>query len=123
MVIYVYCKSNTFFWKNWAKWWQYFICFNIRDEPYIYESIRFGFPWNSDDAIFINYCMLYTKHYIYVEKLIENRNHNGLNIDFFEYLSHLKYILKIEKGIHKNQSTKFDHFNVIYSIIYKMYAC
>ncbi len=37
-------------------------------------------------------------------------------IDFFGYLSHLKYILKIEKGIciHKNQSIKFDKCNVIY---------
>ncbi len=60
--------------------------------------------------------MLYAKHYIYLEKLKENRNQTGLNIDFFGYLSHLKYILKIEKGIciHENQSTKFDKFNVIF---------
>ncbi len=60
--------------------------------------------------------MLYAKHYIYLEKLKENRNQHGLNIDFFGYLYHLIYILKIEKGIciHKNQTTKFDQFNVIY---------
>ncbi len=42
--------------------------FNIREENHIYESILFGFPGGSDNAIVINYCMLYAKH-IYLEKL------------------------------------------------------
>ncbi len=57
--------------------------------------------------------MLYAKHYIFIEKLKENSNQNGLDIDFFGYI---KNILKIEKGIciHNNQSTKFAKFNVKY---------
>ncbi len=39
--------------------------FNIREESYIHESILFGFLGSSDDAIAINYCMLYAKYYIY----------------------------------------------------------
>ncbi len=35
---------------------------NIRDESHIHESILFGFPGRSDDAIVINYCILYAKH-------------------------------------------------------------
>ncbi len=42
-------------------WFQY-------DYPYIHESIVFGFPGHSDDAIAINYCILYGKHFIYREK-------------------------------------------------------
>ncbi len=39
-----------------------------------------------------------------------------LTVDFLSYLSHLKYILKIEKKlcIAKNQIAKFEKFNNIY---------
>ncbi len=68
------CKSNKLFWKSLAKWWQSMTRLNIRDESHIHESILFGFPGRSDDAIVINYCILYAKHYIYLEKLKENKN-------------------------------------------------
>ncbi len=82
----------------------------------IKKNILFGFPGISDDAIVINYCVLYAKHYIYLEKLKENKNQNPFNIDFLGYLSKLKYILKIEKSIctNKNQNIKFNKFNCIY---------
>ncbi len=35
---------------------------NVRGEPHIHESILCVFPVISDDAIVINYCMLYAKH-------------------------------------------------------------
>ncbi len=66
----------------------------MRDYPHIHESIPFGFPGDRDDAIAINYCILYAKHFIYREKL---NNQNMLTIDILQYLSHFKYILKIEK--------------------------
>ncbi len=89
---------------------------NIRDELHIHESILFVFIGRSDDAIVINYCILYSKHDIYLEKLEENKLQNTFNIDFFGYLSKHKYILKIEKSIctHNNQSIKFNKFNFIY---------
>ncbi len=89
---------------------------NIRHESHIHKSILFGFPGRSDDAIVINYCILYAKHYIYLEKLKENEKQNTFNIDFLGYLSQLKYILKIEKSIciHNNQSIKFNKFNFMY---------
>ncbi len=79
---------------------------NINDESHIHESILLGFPGRSDDAIVINYCILYAKH----------KNQNTFNIDFLGYLSKLKYILKIEKSIciHNNQSIKFNKFNFIF---------
>ncbi len=49
-----------------AKWWQSTTGLNITDESHIHESIRFGYPGRSDDAIVINYCILYAKHYIYL---------------------------------------------------------
>ncbi len=89
---------------------------NIRDELHIHESILFGFPGRSDDDIVINYCILYAKYYIYVEKRKENTNQNTFNIDFLGSLSKFKYILKIEKSIciHNNQSIKINKLNFIY---------
>ncbi len=59
------CNSNKFFWKSWAKWWHSITSFNIRKEENIHESILFE---SSDNAIVINYCILYAKQYIYLEK-------------------------------------------------------
>ncbi len=39
--------------------------------------IHFGFPINSDDAIVINYYILYVKYYMYVGKGKEN-NENSM---------------------------------------------
>ncbi len=67
------CKINKLLWKSWAKWLQSMTGLNIRDESHIHESILFGFPGRSDDAIVINYCILYAKHYIYLENLKKKR--------------------------------------------------
>ncbi len=80
--------------KSWAKWWHSLTDFNMRDYSHKHESILFGFPGHSDYAIAISYSILYAKHFIYREKL---NNQNMLTIDVLSYLSHLKYILKIEK--------------------------
>ncbi len=111
------CKPNNQFWKCWAKWLHSLTGFNIRDYPHIQESILFGFPADSDDAIALNYCILYAKHFIYREKL---NNQNMLTIDLLAWLSHLKYTMKIEKNIcfAKTQIVKFDKFNNIYDNLY-----
>ncbi len=72
------CNSNHFFWKSWAKWGEAMTGFNIREESYTHESILFGFPGSSDDAIAINYCMLYAKYYIYFKKLNEENKKENL---------------------------------------------
>ncbi len=42
-------------------------------EENIHESILFGFHESSDNAIVINYCILYAKQYIYLEKLNDKK--------------------------------------------------
>ncbi len=71
--------------------------FNIRYENDIHESILFGFPGISNEAVIITYFILHPKHYIYLEKLKEDNKTNVFNVDFLEYLCHFKYKLKIEK--------------------------
>ncbi len=34
--------------------------------------------WSNDDAIAINYCIIYAKHYIYLEKLQEENKKENL---------------------------------------------
>ncbi len=84
--------------------------------PHIQESILLGFPGRSNDAIVINYCILYAKQFIYQENLKENKEQNALNIDFLGYLSQFKYKLKIETNIcfRRNQSIKLNKFNFKY---------
>ncbi len=56
--------------------------FNIREESYIHESILSGFPGSNDGAILINNCILYAKHYIYLEisnKRIKRRINSRLS--------------------------------------------
>ncbi len=36
----------------------------------------------SDDEIVINYCILYAKQFIYLEKRKDNKEQNALNTDF-----------------------------------------
>ncbi len=54
--------------------------FNIRGESYIHEYILFRFPGSSDNAIAINYCISYAKHYIYLEKVIEENTKREFNV-------------------------------------------
>ncbi len=82
------------------------------------EYILFGFSGKSDNTIVANYCILYAKQYIYLEKLQSKNKNTNFNVDFRAYLSHLKYILKMEESIciKNNQKFKFDKFIIIYEI-------
>ncbi len=73
------CNSNKLFWKGWARWWLSITSFNIRMEEHIHESILFGFSESSDNVIVINYCILYAKQYIYLEKL-NNKKINKISM-------------------------------------------
>ncbi len=63
---------------------------NIRVESYIHEINLFGFSGRSDDVIVINYCILYAKQYVYLEKLKENKNQNRLLGLPFQALIYIK---------------------------------
>ncbi len=90
--------------------------FNLGVEQYIYESILFGFPGDSDNTIVTNYCILYAKQYMYLEKLKDKYKCTIFKVDFPGYLSHLKHVLKIEENIcsTNNEKLQFDKFNIIY---------
>ncbi len=53
-------------------------------EENIHESILFGFFESSDNAIVINYCILYAKQYIYLEKLNDQKKLKKIQCRLFE---------------------------------------
>ncbi len=65
----------------------------------MYESILFGFLGDHDNTIVTNYCILYAKQDIYLEKLKDKNKYTSFNVDLLEYLSHLKHVLKIEESL------------------------
>ncbi len=79
-------------------------------------NLLFEFPGDSDNTIVTNYCILYAKHYVYLEKLKDKNKCTSFNVDFLGYLFHLKHVLKIEENIFSknNEKLKFDKFNIIY---------
>ncbi len=62
-----------------------------------------------------------------IEKLNDNNNKSGFNVDFLGYLCYFKGILKIEQNIcfKRNQIVKFDKSKIIFeNILYITYvAC
>ncbi len=122
------CNSNKLFWKSWAIWWLSITSFNIRMEENVHESILFGFPESGYDAIVINYCIIYAKQYIYLEKLYDKNI--KLNVDFLNYLSHLKnkYLLRKPKNSSSTNLTSYMKIckpvfhNVLYCIIMFMHC-
>ncbi len=53
------------------------------------ECIIFGFPGDSDVIEVLNYCLLYTKYYIYIQCLYNYK------LDLFVYMFQLKYVMEI----------------------------
>ncbi len=102
--------------------------FNIRKEENIHESIVVRFPERSDNAIVINYCILYAKQYIYLKKKMTKKI-NKFQCRLLMLPVPLKNTLKIEKSICiKNKSSspilisymkmcKSMFHNVLYCII------
>ncbi len=85
-------------------------------ENILTPAILFRFPGDSDNTIVTNYCISYTKQYIYLEKLKDKNKCTSFNVDFLGYLSHLKHVLIIKENIcsKNNEKLKFDKFNIIY---------
>ncbi len=60
------------------------------------KNILFGFPQNNDVMHVLNFCTLYAKYYIYIQRLFNNNT-----LDLYVCLAQLqlKQALKIEENI------------------------
>ncbi len=98
---------------------------NIRNESHLHESILFRFPGRSDDAIVINYCILYAKHYIYIEFCLKNMNQNTLKIDFFGLPVQAQIYIKSRKKAYVFTIIKVSSLIslILYMITYRLHVC
>ncbi len=85
------CPNIKAFWKSWAKWWFSVTKTDIRNVDHLQESILFGFVGSNGITDVLNYCILYAKYYIYIQRLF---NQNKLYV--YAYLTFLKNTLTIE---------------------------
>ncbi len=65
--VFLKCDKVKQFWSHWFNWWQKISGFEIQlDNNVIEGCILFGFPHKSDIIMVLNYCILYSKYYIYI---------------------------------------------------------
>ena len=109
---FLFCPKVNAFWNSFFQWWNNLtdikISFNYEN---LEECILFGFPIEGDVFEVLNYCILVAKFYIYRQRLF-----NDNDIDLFSCLVELKYNIKIEYGICKNNNTldKFEKYLFLY---------
>ncbi len=97
------------FWLHWqCNWWVNLSGIVIRNSQVIEECILFGFPSNSDVMQLLNFCILYAKYYIYIQRLFNNNT--------FDLYTCLNQAFKTEENICKtnNKKEKSLKFNFIY---------
>ncbi len=84
---------------------------DIRDSKVIEGCILFGFPLNNDVMHVLNFCTLYAKYYIDIQRLFNNNT-----LDLHVCLPQLKQALKIEENICRknNNEDNFFKFHFIY---------
>ncbi len=95
---------------NWANWWNSISKIDIRKANNLEECVLFGFSGNDNLTQVLNYCIIYTQYYIYIQRLFDNNN-----LELYAYLALLKYNLNIEYQIcNNNTADKFERFLFIH---------
>ncbi len=107
----LYCPKVHEFWEHWANWWKSISNIDIRKANNLEECVVFGFSGNNNLTQLLNYCIIYSKCYIYIQRLFDNNN-----LELYAYLTFLKYNLNMEYQICKNnnRADKFERFLFIH---------
>ncbi len=105
---FVRCLKVKEFWLHWFNWWESLSGIVIRNSQVIEEC-------NSDVMQVLNFCLLYAKYYIYIQRLFSNNT-----LDLYACLNQLKQALKTEEKICKTNNKKENSPNTTLSMrIYK----
>ncbi len=108
----LYCLKVKEFWNSFFLWWNrmsdFRIAYNYED---IEESILFGFQPKGNTFEVLNFCILQAKYYIYIQRMFKDNK-----VDLYDFLSILKYKLRIEKHT-LAESEKCNEF-IKYEFIY-----
>ncbi len=82
---FIRCPKVAEFWCYWFNWWENLSVIDIRDCQVIEKCILFGFPLNNGVMHVLNFCTLYAKYYIYIQRLFNNNT-----LDLYVCLTQLK---------------------------------
>ncbi len=52
-----------------TKWWENLSSVKIKYDPSLEEGIPFGFASNHEMIQVVNYCVIYAKYFIYIQRL------------------------------------------------------
>ncbi len=106
------CEKAHEFWKSLFFWWNRTNEVIIMEEKELNECILFGFPYDDDYFVVLNYVILQSKYYIYKQKLFKENK-----IDFYDFLKQLRYTLTVGKIIcaKENRDHKFTKFEIIHN--------
>ncbi len=94
---FINCPRVNEFWSYCINWWDNLSGIAIKNSPKLEEYIVFSFPLNSDAIQVLNFCLVYTKYYIYIQCLF-----HGNNLDLYACMTQLKCALEIEYNICKS---------------------
>ncbi len=97
------CPKVNDFLSYWINWWENLSEIAIKNSPVLEECTIFGRPLNIDAIQVLNFCILYTKYYIYIQRFF-NKN----ELDLYACLAQVKLALEIEYNICKNSNKEKD---------------
>ncbi len=99
------------FWSYWINWWEYLSGIAIKNSSILEECIILGFPSNYDAIQVLNFCLLYTRYYIYIQCFF-----HGNKLDLYACLIQLKFALANEYNIYKSTNNEicFNKYKFIY---------
>ncbi len=106
------CPNVKAFWKSWVKWWFSITNSYIRHIDHLQDNILFGFVDSYSITDVLNYCILYAKYYIYIQRLFNQRK-----LDVYACLTLLRNAVTIEWQINIS-NTQLDKFEKLYMINY-----
>jgi exonuclease III len=112
---FINCPKVLEFWGYWFNWWERVTNIQITNINCIKQRILFGFIYPPADLKekfqVLDYCILYTKYYIYIQRLYKNNL-----LDLHACLVQIKSALETEKEIciKNNNISNFDKYVFLY---------
>ncbi len=99
---FIKCPKVLIFWNYWINWWEIISGIEIKNSSILHECILFGFPNSNPEKkekihVF-NYCILYTKYYIYIKRLFQDNS-----LDVYACQMQIKAVIEIEFNICKKK--------------------
>ncbi len=93
------CRKVNNFWKYWYNWWKILTNQDVMNQYNdLEECILMGFPETADEILALNYYILHTKYYIFIQRLFNNNE-----LDLYVCQTQVKLALNFDDSICKKE--------------------